>query len=539
MGRVTQERSLNMTNPRQRALAPAAAAVALAVAATGVFAASHREAPNITLMPKVDSTDFYLFRSYEPGREDFVTLIANYIPLQVPYGGPNYFTMDPDALYEIHIDNDGDAVEDITFSFDFNNRLRGGGISIPVGDQEVAIPLRQAGPIERGQIGALNEIESYSVDIIRGDRRTGNARPLRRAGNNRDTFLKPVDYIGEKTLPAYNRYAGRYIYNVSIPGCSDGRVFVGQRAEGFSVNLGPIFDLVNLIPIEGAIFNSREENEQVFGLFNVTSIALEVPIDCLTGGGEDPVIGAWTTASLPATRTLQALPGFGQANAYEGDFVQVSRLGAPLVNEVVIGLPDKDIFSNAEPSQDAALATYVTNPALPELIEILFGGQLGLPDELAPNNFPRTDLVTAFLTGFPGLNQPQAVTPSEMLRLNTAIPPTPRGQQSPFGVVDEDLAGFPNGRRPGDDVVDIALRVVMGRLCHPLPLATELGVDGAVEDSELDDIDLGLCAAADAPVGLAPFIDGAPISGIDFRNTFPYLNAPIPGAIVTESTLTD
>ena len=138
--------------------------------------------------------------------------------------------------------------------------------------------------------------------------------------------------------------------------------------------------------------------------------------------------------------------------------------------------------------------------------------------------------MAAFLTGLPGFNQQATVTASEMMRLNTAVPPTPRDQQSSFGVVAEDLAGFPNGRRPGDDVVDIELRVAMGALCHPVPLGAELGVMGAVEDTETDLINLGYCTPEDAPVGDQPFIDGAPISAAELKNEFPYLNTPLPGA---------
>lgn len=504
--------------------APLVTSLILAVATQTAFAASHREAPGITEFPKLDSTDVYAFRSYERGRDGYVTIIANYMPLQFPGGGPNYFTLDPDARYQIHIDNDGDAVEDMTFSFDFRNRLqgRGDGITVPVDGMDVAIPLRAAGPITRRDRGALNEIEQYSLDVIYGDRREGRSRPVTWAGRNTRRFYKPLDFVGTKTLPQYERYANRYIYDIDIPRCdTPGKMFVGQRAEGFAVNLGPIFDLVNIVPLEGeagvpgGILQNRA-NDDLIGKFNVTSLALEVPIECLTKG-EEPVIGVWTTASLPRNAALSDTPGYDGVQNFSGDLVQVSRLGNPLVNEVVIGLPDKDRFSGSEPKDDAQFAKYVTNPTLPELVEILFGGaDLGegvvLPDELAPNFFPRSDLVTAFLTGFPGLNQPQSVVPSEMLRLNTAIPATPRNQQNPLGVLENDLAGFPNGRRPGDDVVDIALRVVMGRLCGPIPGAP----DGICEET--------------TGVELAPFTDGAPILADDFSGTFPYLNAPIPGA---------
>lgn len=503
---------------------------AAALCATSVNASSHREAPGITEQPKVDATDFYMFRSYEPGREGFVTFIANYQPLQAPYGGPNYFTMDPDAIYEIHIDNDGDAVEDVTFQFDFNNELAldGGGIALQIGDATVAIPLRTAGPITGADNDPLNEIETYTLTHIEGDRRSGTRNVVTGPGGV-TSFAKPLDYVGTKTLPDYENYANSLIHDIAIPGCDGGgRVFVGQREEAFAVNLGEVFDLVNLVPLEGSIDNDRA-NDDLVGQFNVTSLALEVPISCVTGDGNG-VIGAWTTASLPQGEVEDPSPTYAATSEYGGAFVQQSRLSNPLVNEVVIGLPDKDLFNAAEPTQDGALATYVTNPTLPALIDILFRDALGAPDNIAPSNLPRQDLVTAFLTGFPGVNQLATVTPSEMLRLNTAIPATPRDAQHPYGVVAEDLAGFPNGRRPGDDTVDIALRVVMGALCHPVPLGAELGIEGAVEDSDSDLINLGLCAPEDAPVGNAPFIDGAPISAAELQNAFPYLNTPLPGA---------
>lgn len=508
----------------------ASTASIVALVATAATASSHREAPGITEQPKVDATDFYMFRSYEPGRQDYVTFIANYNPLQAPYGGPNYFTMDPDAIYEIHIDNDGDAVEDVTFQFDFKNELAmdGAGIALQVGDAKVAIPLRTAGPITGAADDPLNEIESYTLTHIAGDRRSGIATPVTGSGGA-TSFSKPLDYIGTKTLPDYEGYAKSNIHDVKIPGCdAPGKVFVGQRAEAFAVNLGAIFDLVNLVPLEGSIENTRS-NDDLVGRFNVTSLALEVPISCVTGEGNG-VIGAWTTASLPQGEVEDPSPTYAATSVYGGAYVQQSRLSNPLVNEVVIGLPDKDLFNAAEPTQDGALATYVTNPTLPALIDILFRDALGAKSNIAPSNLPRTDLVTAFLTGFPGVNQLATVTPSEMMRLNTAFPATPRESQNPYGVVAEDLAGYPNGRRPGDDTVDIALRVVMGALCHPVPLGAELGIADAVEDTDSDLINLGLCAPEDAPVGNAPFIDGAPISAAELQNVFPYLNTPLPGA---------
>ena len=497
-------------NPFAKALLVTSAITASAAIALPSFASSHREAPAITETPKVDGTDFYMFRSYEPGREDFVTFIANYQPIQSPYGGPNYFTMDPDALYEIHIDNDGDAVEDLTYSFHFDNSLvNGTGITLDIGDKTLPIPLRIAGGIVAGDNSALGETEEYKITVVEGDRRSGIRSEIA------TTFIKPVDNIGNKSLPDYQSYADQYVYDVSVPGCSTpGRVFVGQRKEAFAVNLGEIFDLVNLVPLEGSIEQSKDNDDLQDA--NVTSIALELPIDCVTGTGNG-VIGAWTTASLPQATLLDPTPTYERPALKGGAYVQVSRLSAPLVNEVVIGLPFKDLFNGSEPKDDAQAADFVTNPTLPALIDILFRDALGAEDNIAPSNLPRTDLVAAFLTGFPGVNQQATVTGSEMMRLNTAIAPTPRADQVNLGVAGGDLAGFPNGRRPGDDTVDIALRVVMGALCHDIP------VNGTPTN-------LGYCLPEDAPVGNAPFTDGAPVSASDLGNAFPYLNTPIAGS---------
>lgn len=539
-----------MTSPKW-SLVAATLAGTVAILPQVSFASSHREASAIAGMPRVDGTDLYMFRSYETGRQDFVTLIANYYPVQAPDGGPNFYTMDNDARYDIKIDSNGDAVADMTFRFKFDTKLSGGtGIALPVGDKTVAIPLRNAGSIANRGDANINEKESFRVALVTGAGTNAVSAPLTNADNpNRSRFIKPIDNIGNKSIPDYPAYANKHIYNVTIPGCpTAGRVFVGQRAEAFAVNVGGIFDLVNFVPIEGdsapgandgagfpgGITQNRALNDGLVGKVNVTSLALEVPIACLIGDGNG-VIGAWTTASLPETRVLQAPTGCRPPVDDAEDFVQVSRLSAPLVNEVVIGLKDKDLFNSSKPKNDSCFIDYVTHPTLAALLNLLFKDAVNTTlgtsiANLAPSNLPRNDLVTAFLTGFPGLNQQATVTGSEMMRLNTAVPPTPRADQNSFGVVAEDLAGFPNGRRPGDDVVDIELRVMMGALCHDVPLGAELGVPGAVEDTASDNINLGLCAPEDASVGNVAFTDGAPISAGDIMGEFPYLNAPLPGA---------
>ncbi|HUC42442.1 MAG TPA: DUF4331 domain-containing protein [Candidatus Sulfotelmatobacter sp.] len=494
-----------------RRLERAAAILLVAAGALPAAASSHREAPGITRTPKLDGTDFYMFTSYESGRDGFVTLVADYIPLQDAYGGPNYFTLDPDAVYDIKVDNNGDALEDLVFRFQFQNDRK--DIALPIGppgnQKTVAIPIIQAGQIAAGDSTALNVHESYTLTVLK--RRPGStggfvSARAKDAATGSERFVKPVDNIGNKTIPDYAAYAAQYIYDVDLPGCETrGRVFVGQRKDPFVVNLGETFDLVNIAAPIGAI---RAEKDDLADK-NVTALVLEVPKACLVSSASNPVIGAWTTASVPRPQETR---GTGDddnaqravASRSQGTpdltgsrtFVQVSRLGSPLVNELVIGLKDKDRFNASEPKDDAQFLDYVTHPTLPALLEILFGAA-GVK---APTLFPRTDLVAAFLTGLDGLNKTK--TPSEMLRLNTSIAPKDAASQSNLGALGNDLAGFPNGRRPGDDVVDITLRVAMGALLDP----------------------------SVAPSGTLAFTDGAYVDASFFDTKFPYLRTPLPGS---------
>jgi len=497
-----------------------ACAAAFLAAAPAVQASSHREAPFITTSPKVDGTDFYMFRSYEAGRSDYVTLIANYQPLQAPYGGPNYFSMDPNALYEIHIDNNGDANEDLTFQFRFKNNLK--DIALPIAGSNVSIPLIQAGTVSEPRAANLNLNETYTVDIVRGDRRGGQRASVTNAANGASVFDKPVDNIGVKTIPDYAGYAAKHIYTVNIPGCSTpAKLFVGQRKDPFAVNLGVIFDLVNApvsVITNPALIGAAPS---IIDDANVTTLAVEVHKGCLTAG-DDPVIGAWTTASLRQTRLLDGTPPSGHQTTEKtgGPWVQVSRLSMPLVNELVIGLKDKDRFNGSKPRDDGQFATYVTNPTLPRLLEIV----LNLPGT-APTNFPRTDLVTTFLTGIKNVNQPKSVVPSETMRLNTAIAPVPFAQQNRLGIVGNilaggsDFAGYPNGRRPKDDVVDISLVAVMGGLCMANGNNDALGFGPA-------------CKPSAVPLGATAFNlhDAVDQATVPLLPGFPYLATPLPGS---------
>jgi len=504
------------------------AGVAAAAIACSAVASSHREAPFITTRPKVDGTDFYMFNSYEPGRAGYVTLIANYQPFENPQGGPNYYTMDPNGLYEIHIDNNGDGVEDLTFQFRFH--VKDAGLAVNAGGKSVPVPLSNIGPLSADSDAAQNVIETYTLTLVRGDRRHGHAEAVLDADTGAAVFSKPFDNIGMKSIPDYSAYAGTFIHNITIPGCNKpGRVFVGQRKDPFVVNLGETFDLVNIrYPVQELAppgVNARQLAPNSLAGYNVTSLELEVAASCLTRGN-DPVIGGWTTASLRQSHVLNPDPQSAQsvasvgpvaqptfASVDGGAWSQVSRLGMPLVNEVVIGLPDKDRFNASRPKDDAQFADYVTNPSLPVLLQALFGGA----GVRAPNVYPRTDLVAVFLTGVKGLNQPASVSPSEQLRLNTSTAITAVGAQNDLGVLGGDLAGFPNGRRPIDDVVTIELRVAMGVLLMPY--------NGSAQDPD---------PSSDASRQLH-YTDGVEPNPADYLTVFPYLNTPLAGSPTSDN----
>lgn len=264
-------------------------------------------------------------------------------------------------------------------------------------------------------------------------------------------------------------------------------MFVGQRKDPFVVNLGEVFDLVNFDPL-----GLPDGRPDALANKNITSLVLELPIQTLTAGGQ-PQIGVWATASLRRTRILADTPSYALPEIVSGEFMQVSRLGMPLVNELVIGLPDKDRYNMSRPADDGQFNDYLTNPTLPELLEVLFGVQ-------APNLFPRADLDQVINFGFPQFTASGGFR--DMLRLDTSTLPTPLGFQERLGLLAGDAAGFPNKRRPGDDVVDITLRVAMGAL---LPLEV-------------------------APAGQLPFTDGALVDDSFFDATFPYLRTPLPGS---------
>ena len=416
----------------------------IAVGAAGVGytrASSHREAPLISQDPLADHTDVYAFVS--PASPDRVTLVASFIPGEDPSGGPNFYKFDDNVRYDIKVDNDGDAMEDIVFRFAFRTEVR---------NQNTF--LYNTGPITSLDSPNWNVRQFYSVTRLDG-------RFDRRATLLGDNLRTPPVNVGFRSTPDYDALAEAAI--ASLPGGV--RAFAGQRDDSFYVDLD-VFDLLAVPPAD-------TDNSDSLAGYNVHTIAIEVPISALTSTGMRPtaptepgaVIGVWSTASRPSV----TIRGDGEER-HSASYVQVSRLGQPLVNEVVIPRGAKDLFNSLAPTGDGVALDFVTDPEVPKLLEALFGIQ-------SPPA-PRNDLVTIFLTGIPGLNQPVNVVPSEMLRLNVAIPPSTMPNR--FGVLGGDPAGFPNGRRPGDDVVDIALRAMAG--ATPLTPAFNTGINAQLGD---------------------------------------------------------
>ncbi|MGH2531097.1 MAG: DUF4331 family protein [Thermomicrobiales bacterium] len=419
---------------RTRSLVGLALLLAALVAGSSLFnltatpsrASSHREAPQISTDPTADNTDLYAFVS--PDRPDTVTIISAVYPGQDPAGGPNFYRFGDDVLYDIKIDNDGDAVEEITYRFDFSTRI-----------QNPNTFLYNTGPIESLDDPDWNIRQGYTITRIT------------EAGEEQLPFegIVPPVNIGPASTPNYEALARQAIGEI------DGmRVFAGQRDDPFWVDLGGVFDLLTIRQLPG---NAGGGIDDLKGL-NVLAIALQIPIEHLTSSGAvpasadaaDAMIGVWSTTNRFSTTVINP----DGTRTAEGDLVQVSRLGMPLVNEVVVPLGAKDLFNASRPTDDAQFLAGITDPELPKLLNLLYG--INVPTG------QRDDLVQVFLTGVPGLNQPPNVVPAEMLRLNVAIPPT--AEENPLGVIGGDLAGFPNGRRLGDDVVDVALRVVAGVL---------------------------------------------------------------------------
>jgi Domain of unknown function (DUF4331) len=452
---------------------------------TSLLASSHAEAPLISMDRYADNTDVYAFRSTEGGRSGFATIIANFVPFQDPSGGPQFYRFDDTVLYEIKIDNTGDGVEDITYQFNFRTQIVNG---------ETVLGMNTVN--ENGEISTLTDADynmpqTYSVRRV--DRQTGRKGRLIASG-----LRTPPSNIGPRVTPNYEENLGsQAIYPLS----GGGKVFAGQRDEGFYIDVGGVFDALNFrsIGMSGGIHTTQQ--------YNVNSIAIEVPVSSLTRDGGAPtdplaanaVIGVWSTASRQAVSIIRGNEGQGDNGrgnddkdkdkdkdnhgsgddlvSNNGPYRQVSRLGNPLVNEVVTPLRLKDPFNASRPTQDAQLVPYVLDPELAKLMQAVFGIAIPPP--------PRNDLAFIFALGIPAGVVPGYTTqiagtngPHEYLRLNLAIAPTANPNR--LGLLGGDLAGFPNGRRVGDDVTDIGLRAVAGGT--PFTPATNVAPNNTIGD---------------------------------------------------------
>jgi hypothetical protein len=409
---------------------------------------SHREAPEISKDPVADSTDVYAFVS--PDAPDTVTIIANYLPLQGPDGGPNFFEFGDQVLYGIHVDNDGDGRADISYEFRFTTELTAAASSFF---------LYNIGPITTLPSPNWSRPQTFSLTEVRNGRRTV-------LGTN---LLVPPCNIGPLSTPNYSGLVATAISNnLAATGVN---VYAGQRAEGFYVDLGALFDLGDLRPFEAAHAGSTLTSMPSINstdAVNVHSLAIQVPITRLTANGRRPAgfadphatIGVWTSAGRQTFRGIDKQTG---ACFHTGPFQQVSRLGNPLVNEVLIPLARKDYWNAQRPHADSQFEQFVLNPALAQLLPALYPGVF---DKLAAYTQPRADLEAILMTGIPtgiigGFQNFTGPTPADMLRLNMAIPPTASGASN-LGILGGDLAGFPNGRRVFDDVATIELRAIAG-----------------------------------------------------------------------------
>ena len=441
---------------------------------------SHREAPAISQDPVADSTDLYAFVS--PDAPTTVTLISNYIPLEAPASGPNFFEFGTDVQYQINIDNNGDGVADVTYTFLFTTTILNANTF-----------LYNTGPISSVTDPHWNRQQTYSVSRTAGNKTTVLASGL----------TCPPCNIGPLSTPNYATLAGKAVHSIS-----GGRtVFAGQRAEGFYVDLGAVFDLGDLRPFEQLhAFGKLPSRNGVNATakVNVHSIALRVPISDLTASS--PVIGVWCTASRQKVKIYDQPTGSSSVQTVNsGPFVQVSRLGNPLFNEVLVPMAQKDYWNTQSPASDSQFLAGVAHPELAGLLNVLYPGVF---PNLAAYTKARADLEAILLTGIPpGVVSPTystftGTTQADMLRLNTSIPPTT--DPSVLGVLGGDLAGYPNGRRVFDDVFTIELRCIAG---ESIPLV----------DSTF------------TPDGAASVVTDGLATPTNYLTSFPYLGVPYSG----------
>ena len=435
-----------MNGPRLRnASTLALAALLLTLSTSAASASSHREAPGISNDPLADNTDVYFFR--DPADPSRLVLISNWVPLEEPAGGPNFFHFGENIRYEFNVDSNGDALEDVVYRVEFTRHIHSGNTF-----------LQNTGPVASPTDANQNVYYTYTVKKCVGP--SPNQPSCTLLGSD---LLEAPNNVGPKSFP--NGYAtGSGIQSLSYPIDDDTVVFAGPRAEGFYVDLGMIFDLVNFRP--GTLPGNHGGGTNSTAGYNVHSIALSVPIGKLTANGSAP------TDPADPNAVVSMWSSTWRQNA--GGWYQVSRLGNPLINEVVVPLGMKDVFNATYPKDDLAnFGTFVLNPELPGILHALFG--INVPPT------PRNDLLI-LVQGAPGLTMRPNEVVSDQLRLNVAVPPTPPASASRLGVIAGDNAGYPNGRRVADDTVDIALRVVAGVLVDGFNVAPNNalgdGVDG-------------------------------------------------------------
>lgn len=452
-----------------------AAAIALAIVVakgTGpqiAAASSHAEAPLISEDPRADNTDLYAFVS--PDRPDTVTIVANYIPLESPASGPNFPAFDDDVRYEINIDNTGDGAEDLSYQFRFKTITRNPGTF-----------LYNTGPITSLSDPNWNRVQTYSVTRVQDGRETVLA----------DNVPTPPDNIGPRSTPNYPALASAAVSQIG-----DGiKVFAGQRDDPFYVDLGSVFDLAGLRPFNPfhAFPLPATPGRDALASFNTHTIAIQVPIAQVV-----KLFGTTIGIYASSSRQQETVLRKDGTKDTHGPWVQVSRLGEPLINEAVIPLGKKDLWNRVDPADDSQFASFYTDPEVSRLENLLYGGVL------APISATgRSDLVSILLTGVPGLNF-TGTAKADLLRLNTSIKPSASPKR--LGVLDGDFAGFPNGRRLSDDVVDIELRAFAqgyGPVLH-----------GALGLPDLSPNDL---------LG-----DGVDTNDVPFLSTFPYVGTPHQG----------
>ncbi|MGW6022827.1 DUF4331 domain-containing protein [Streptomyces sp. NPDC055099] len=386
-----------------------AAAGVTALAPEAADASSHREAPLISGQPQYDTTDVYAFVS--PDKPDSTTIVANWLPFEEPTGGPTFYPFADDAQYDVHIDSDGDAQGDLLYRWTFDTQTKNGDTF-----------LYNTGPVTSLDDPDLNVTQTYDLELLKlKDQKVTSTTKLA------DDAPAAPSHVGKASMPNYKKLRDQAVKQVK----GGGSTFAGQADDPFFADLR-VFDLL----YGGDL--SEVGNDTLKG-YNVNSVALQVPTSEIRQSAKQPTVGIWSTT---------------QRKNANGKWTQVSRLGNPLVNEVVVPRKDKDKFNASSPWNDADFLKYVTKPELPKLLEKIY--KLKAPAE------PRNDLVSVFLTGVKDLNQPPGVRPAEALRLNTSIKPAASPKR--LGVLDGDNAGFPNGRRLADDVIDIELQAVAGEL---------------------------------------------------------------------------